>query len=330
MRLSGILKRGGVMVLAIVIGTSMALANEEPATDYLARKLFGETLEKDYGTSVFGWAQGGLIYNDNGSQSVSPQGFFNQEEGFNLNQLGLMVCKGNGCPPFVQKPTQNVLGRIGPLPGPRPDNFQWGYNVTAVYGQDVDFLKTLGVDDWSFDENHKDKLALTQWFLDLYFPFLGGTDLLLGSWQTSLANDIGYPFTPPNWFYTHTYAFMYGPAKHVGALLQTKLPIPENLGLLSIEFGPVLGWNNLENENDDLAFIAGLRWRNSDMRTWIDIETIYGNGENDFGPGPATGGSPYFALSSTEESLDRFTGFLVITHAFTDKFQTALEATYGT
>jgi hypothetical protein len=324
----------GAFSLALVLFVSPLVKAGEEAKDNFSGRLFralaGDTLEKEYNIGVLGWAEGTAIYNNNGSKNVSPQGFFNTDEGFNLNQFGLMACRGDGCPPFQFGPKHNVVSRIGPFPGPRGEDFDIGFNVTAIYGEDNQFLRTLGFDDFDFDDSDEEKFAIPQLFVDMYFPVLDGTTLMLGSFQTSLENEIGYPFSPPDWFATHTYAFQHGPAKHVGALLQTKIPTPDAFGLLSLEFGSVLGWNDLDNDNEDLDWIAALRWRSPDMRTWIDIEGIFGNGENDFAAeGPANGGSPYLVLSSTGEYLDRFAGYLVASHAFSDRFQAAIEATYG-
>jgi hypothetical protein len=311
------------------------------------RTFFGDGLERNYKIGVLGWAEGSLIATDNNpgdtllpqgfGESTLPQTFFSQTDGPVFNQLGAMVCRGDGCPPFMFGPAHNVLNRIGPTPAPRGNEIDVGFNVTVMYGEDIFFLKTKGFDDWDFDADEQNKLAVTQWFLDFYLPVADGATLMLGSFQTPLLNEIGYPFTPPNWFATHTYAFAHGPAKHVGGLAQVKIPTSPEFGLLSLEGGVVAGWNNLTSENDDPHYIFGARWRSSGMKTWIDFEAIYGNGENDSTdviiidgvPRPLGGGSPYLALSSNGEYLDRFAGCLVITHQLTDRLQFALEATYG-
>jgi hypothetical protein len=85
------------------------------------------------------------------------------------------------------------------------------------------------------------------------------------------------------------------------------------------------------------TFMFGVRWRSPDMRTWLDIETIYGNGEDDFGDvrvkngvGRARGGgSQFLALSSTDEYLDRFVGFVTLNHALTERLDLVAEGVYG-
>ena len=81
----------------------------------------------------------------------------------------------------------------------------------------------------------------------------------------------------------------------------------------------------------------GARWRSSDMRTWIDFESIYGNGEDDFGDSvvrhgvlrPRGGGSQYLALSSRDEYLDRFVAYLTASRQFGERLELVAESVYG-
>ena len=322
----------------------------EPTNPYgqLFRTLFGDRLERDQGVAVLGWAEGSLIEANTSpgqtllpkgfAENTLPQSFLSQAEGANFNQLGLMVCKGAGCiPSGIFAPNRNVLSRVGPLPGARGEQILIDWNATLFFGEDAVFQKTKGFDDWHWDADRSNKLAIPQLFFDLYLPLLEGTSLLLGSFGTPLENDITYPFTPPNWFVTKTYAFVHGPAKHVGALAQSKLPLAHELGLLSIEGGVVTGWNRLGLQNDDPHFLFGARWRSPNGKTAIDFEGIYGNGEDDFGDAvlidgiarPLGGGSPYLALSSGDAYLDRVALYLVMSHQFGPRVQGAIEATYG-
>jgi hypothetical protein len=299
------------------------------AAGALGRALFGDTLE-EHKIMLLGWAEGSALVSSNDSKDVSPGAFFNTTDGFNLNQAALMACSGRACPPFSFGPGAAVHNRIGPFPGPQGDKVTVDFNVTAIYGEDVQFLKTLGIDgNTRFDRNDGLKLGLTQAFAEFYLPVLEGTSVMVGSFQTPLENEIGYAFSPPNWFATHTYAFQHGPAKHVGVLVESRVVNSPTFGLLGIEVGIVKGWNNWTNENGDPSFIGALRWRSADMNTWIDLEGIYGNGDEDFGPAPGRGGSPYFALSSTGRYLGRLSTYLVVTQTISKRLSVAFEGTYG-
>jgi hypothetical protein len=162
---------------------------------------------------------------------------------------------------------------------------------------------------------------------------------MVGSWHTSLALEIGKALVPPNIFASRTYAFTASPAKHVGVLTQFKLPLDPAWGHASLGFGIVGDWNSIDfgSGAGGPSFMFTGRWRSPDMRTWLDIETIYGNGEDDFGDSkviegiayPRGGGSQYLALSSNNEYLDRFVGYFTATHSVNARLILLLESVYG-
>lgn len=316
----------------------------------LFRALAGDELETRHGIGVLGFSHVTLAYADNDiapallpqgrGRNLQPQGGLVQDEGLNLNQVGLIVCKAQGCPPGrLFTPNRNVLSRVGPLPGAVGKAVIVDWAVSAVFGEDAVFWKTRGLDDWRWDADDRERLAITQWFLDVYLPWGAGASVILGSFHSPLAHEIGYPFIPPNWFSSRTYAFAAGPAKHVGALAQAKLPLAPQLGHASAGFGIVTDWNSLDLGSGDrhptLLFEA--RWRSPDMATWIDLEASYGNGEDDFGDvtqvagvaRPRGGGSQYLALSSRDEMLARAFVYLSVTHAASERTALALETVYG-
>lgn len=316
----------------------------------LFRALGGSEIERTHGISVlgFGHLTGARSNNDiatrrlqNGrGRSIQPQGGLLQDEGINLNQVGLHACKGAGCPPGrLFEANRNVLSRVTPLPGPRGEAVIVDWAVSAVYGEDAVFWKTKGMDDWSWDADREHRLAITQWYLDIYLPVWEGASLLLGSWHSPLAQEIGYPYVPPNWFSSRTYAFAAAPAKHVGGLAQFKLPLNPALGHASASFGVVTDWNAIDFGSGDTgpSFLFLGAWRSPDMRTWVDLEIIYGNGEDDFGDTvvkdgilrSSGGGTQYLALSSTNEYLDRALAFLNASHQWTPKLAVVFESVVG-
>lgn len=250
----------------------------------LFRAVAGDTLEKKHGIGVLGFAHITAAYADNDitttrlaqgrGRNLQPQGGLVQDEGINLNQLGLIVCKGAGCPPGrLFAPNRNVLSRITPLPGPKGEDVIVDWTLSAVYGEDAVYWKIKGFDDWKWDADDRERLAITQWFLDIYLPVGAGATLLIGSWHSPLGHEIGYPFVPPNWFSSRTYAFLASPAKHVGALSQFKLPLDDDVGIASVSFGIVTDWNSIDfgSGGHDPGFLFGVSWRTPDMQTWIDL-----------------------------------------------------------
>ncbi|ODA30926.1 outer membrane beta-barrel protein [Veronia pacifica] len=277
--------------------------------------------------SVNGWIEAtALNASDTLDGELSNGAFFNQKDGIRLNQAGLMLCRGVGCLPTATfPPSQNLLSRIGPLPGPVGE-LEIGFNVTAVYGEDSQFLRTAGIDDYTFDDDKDNKLAIPQFYIDAYLPVFGGMTVIAGSFFTSTGNEIGLPFTPPNWFATHTYAMQHAPSKHVGVLTGIKIPTSDAFGLLSVDLGLVGGWNNWDERRPTV--IGATRWRSNDMATWLDIELIYGDGEGD-AFGPAKGGSPYLVASTNGEKRQRLHSSATLTHNVNPDTQISAELTYG-
>lgn len=306
-----------------LLSTAVFAADQSPQ-GFLARSLFGNSLE-DHGVLVHGWGQAGLIINDNDTDDVSKQGFFNSDEGFNLNQLAIAIEK---------KVASNVVSRATPTPAPMPDSFDWGFNVTAIYGNDANYFKTygwdedLGVNDMRDEDEEAFNVA--QAYLEFYMPVLGGSNLMLGLFHTPLENEIGFPLPAPapTEFYTHTYSFMHGPAKHAGALYSFKLPHDKGSNIWGFELGAVQGWNNIQDPNNDIDVIANVRWRSSDMSLWIDWENIYGNGAND-SFAECGCGSPFPTATIPGEDAKRYQTYLTISKPLNGANRIALEMSYG-
>ncbi len=306
------------IVMLTTLHTGTVLAETKPAMGWLVGDVGN-------GVNISGWGQVSYTQIDNDSTSAEPtipQAFFNREEGLTLNQIGLVIEK---------KPKGNVIGRVGPFPGPMPKESDVGFNLTTVYGSDAKYFRTLGFDDelnGNEDPTKEHFITVAQAFLDIYMPVLGGSNLMVGLFHTPLANEIGFPLpTPaPATFFTHPYSFMHGPAKHAGVLFSSKLPTKEGDPLWGTEIGLVRGWNNLEDSNDDLDIIFNLRWRSPDLSTWVDWENIYGNGAIDGNPVHQTG-SPIPAIAT--DDLTRYLTYLTISHALDKKNRIAVEFTHG-
>lgn len=321
-----------------LISATETFAQEQAATDTppprpfgsLSRALIGDQLEKENGIAIIGWADATAL----GATNTGPDGdlgngaFFTQDEGFTLNELGVMICKGDGCPPPVFGPKHNNISRIGPFPGPpRGDDFDVGYNVTAVIGSDSQFFRATGFDDFSGDVDEEIQLSIPQAYVDVYVPVLDGVSVVVGNFFTPNSGlEIGLPFNPPNWFSTHTYALQHGPARHTGLYASAKIPTPADFGLLTVDAGLVTGWNNFDNVR--ATYLGAIRYRSPTLATWIDAEVIVGDGEDDF-VGPTGGGSPYLAISTTGEELLRLNSSLTATHQLTGRLQLAAELDYG-
>lgn len=290
--------------------------------------LFDEFNQNAANIAVSGWIQSSYATSNRGDQLI-PALFFRREEGFSLDQAGLFI---------ERKPNSNVDARVGPFPGPKPDEFDWGFNLTVSYGADNFFFRTYGWDDnlgtnAPGDLGNTDYYAtLTQAFVDLYFPVLGGSNLKIGLFHTPLENEIGFalPAPAPASFYSHPYTFMHGPAKHAGMLWSSKLNSGAGDAMWAYELGLVRGWNNVQDPNEDFDVIANLRWRSADFRTWVDFESIYGNGADDaFGDCPCGSGIVADSVVAGDDNLPRFAAYLTLSHQVSANNQLVLEINYG-
>ena len=345
------LKVAALCLVVLITSASVTAAEQLPGPyGTLFRALGGERLEREHNIGLLGYAHVTAAKSNHDiaktqlpqgrGRGLQPQGGVVQDEGFNLQHVGLYLCKGSACPPgTLFESNRNVLSRITPLPGPRGDELIVDWAITAHYGEDAVFWSTKGFDDWSWNARDTNRLALTEFFLDLYLPIGAGASVMVGSWHSSLGLEIGKALVPPNYFPSRTYAFIASPAKHFGVLSQFKLPLAPAAGHASVGFGVTSDWNSIDfgSGTGGPSFMFTARWRSPDMQTWIDLEMIYGNGEDDFGDSkivdgvayPLGGGSQYLALSSTDEYLDRFVGYLNGSHQLTPKALLLFESVYG-
>lgn len=310
-------KRVHLFILLLFVALPLKVEAGQPQ-GWFYQLFVDRDLWQDHHINIYGRVQAGLMYNDNGSDNLFPTGFFNLDEGFILNRTEIIA----------EKPLRTTYKpRIGPFPGPAPENWDWGFLVQGRYGQD--FSRTYGFDDeLNINENERRVFILPQWFVKAYAPWGGGTTFQFGTWFTNIGNEIGAPVDPPSPFYSHAYAMMYGPSKHFGGLLSTRLPVAKELGLWGIELGLVQGWNNLQDNNSEKSLITALQWRSPDMRTWIDFESIWGNEQSENG---VLDQRPFVAVSSNDGNLFRQFHSLTLTQWLGEEkeWRIAVNAVYG-
>lgn len=296
-------KRRKLLVLISLLLTSTQLTADDLTVD-------------DNGLKIHGRIQVGAIYNDNSSENVFPTGFLNFDEGINLNRADLI---------FEKEIKSNIKPRVGPFPGPKPQQSNIGFQIDTRYGKDAAI--TFGFDDEGRNKEHDHKLLMQQWFLKGYQPWGDGFSYIVGSWFTPLGLEIGAPVDPPTGFYSHSYAFTYSPSKHVGAMGALKLPVSKNKGMFSVGLGVVQGWNNLQDNNDDKTVLFDLRWRSPDFKTWVDFENIIGNEQSEDGVTDQT--RPFNAVSTSGKKLLRNMHSLTLSHHFDKTKRMAINAVYG-
>lgn len=240
------------------------------------------------GLNLEGFLQIGASTNTKSSHTQSTGGHSNfpitgpADEGLQFNALQLMISRDI---------KTNILPRITPLPGPMPWEYSWGMRAELMYGRNGLPAGMQGFDaNWGVNRTpagtvpgstRQNYLAMPQVFAQFYAPWGHGMALTVGRFGAG----VGYEIPPairqaPNFFYSHTFMFVAQPDQVAGALLSAHL-MEGPYGLLGGEVGVVNGRQNWRDNNDSRSVLGALRWRSSDMNTWIDYSFMVGNEQND-------------------------------------------------
>jgi len=304
-----------------------------PGEGDLSRFLFGNALQQ-YGIDASVLLDVGYGRNNRSTHKEREHGNSNapipgqDDEGFELQSLQLFIDKNLN---------SNILPRVTPLPGPTPKDFDFGFSFGTLYGRNAQFPRTFGWDahweinepgatDSEYSKRHRQNyLAVQNLFATAYLPYATGITLWAGIFGPAIGYEIGPNLREArNNFTTKTYAFISEPNTLSGVMAGTRLYSGE-AGMLGMELGLVRGWNNLRDNNDTPSVNGALRWRTSDMQTWVDYEFIVGNEQNDsFGDVQAPSAlivSPRGQLKQ-QHSLNGW-------HAFNSQWSMGAEAVYG-
>lgn len=317
----------------------------EGAEGWLGRELFG-TGFTDAGLKLGGWTQAGYAYNDvvHGSKGLgNAPVVLARDTGFQLNQAYLF---------FERQIQSNIIPRVTPTPAPKSENYSFGWNVSLLYGRDGQPLQTYGWDSrWSVNypgnydatratENKQNFLIAPQAFLQGYVPWHKGMAFLLGTWMSPFSYDIGLNMEQgPNFLYSHSYALEAAPVKEVGLLVAANLANTKEFGILAVEAAVANGWSNFKDNNNSPAFNLNLRYRTGDMRTWVDLVSMWGNNQADPAKVNFPGGAswrwfgdraniPATRVISPRDQMRTQVG-LIVQHQWSEPLRTVVELTYG-
>jgi len=261
------------------------------------RRLFGGGLLYRTADRVFGqlrydaWLAQGVTINTSSPNNRRnfPVTFNNRSNDYQLNQAYLLL----------EKPIDS-----------RQDRWQVGGRFDVLLGTDARFTETRGLEAHGDFSPHWNSgpygIALPQFYAEAFAPVGNGLSVKLGHFYTIL----GYESVPApdNFFYSHAYTMQYGePFTHTGALASTRL------GDVNLHGGVTRGWDNWEDNNNDMAFLGGVDWTSGDGTNAIAFAIHMGR-ESDEPP-----------------STNRFrtTYSLVAQHRFTDRLQYVLQYDHG-
>jgi hypothetical protein len=194
-----------------------------------------------------GWLDQGVTVNPYSPRDRSnyPVGFNNRSNEYQLNQAYLR------------------LRRDASAQGDR-----WGVGGTVdfLYGTDSMFASSRGLEvgrdfgpKWNAQQYG---LAMPQCYMEVFAPWGDGLTVKMGHFYTIL----GYETTPApeNFFYSHSLSLIYGePVTETGLLAEKKV------GNFKIMGGFTRGWDNWEDNNNDLSFLGGIHWTNDDQRSTL-------------------------------------------------------------
>ncbi len=217
---------------------------------YLNTTAFGCWLSKN-NLTVGGYLEQGFTWNpdsprDRFNGPVAPNDRANE---YQLNQLNL----------FIQREVDK-----------KPGCWDLGGRIGMLYGTDHRFNTALGLEDKINGGNRFYGLAIPQIFAEIFAPVGSGLTITAGHFLTL----IGYEYTDPteNFFYSQTYTSFTEPATHTGVLAAYQLTKQ-----LSVEGGFTRGWDNWNDNNDDLAYTQIIEWKSADERTTVSYAMHVGD-----------------------------------------------------
>jgi len=204
---------------------------------------------------IGGWLDQGITANPDRPQVVpfnGPVTFNDRANEYQMNQLYL----------YAER-----VARTGGY------GFDVGGRVDFLYGTDHRFTTARGLeDDWNGDRRFYG-LAMPQLYADVA---LNRLTVRMGHFYTIL----GYEsvMAPQNFFYSHAYAHQYGePFTHTGMLA-----IYDLNDCWSFSGGFDRGWDNWEDNNNDLSFLGGVTWTSPSKNTSVGFAMTLGD-EDDLG-----------------------------------------------
>ncbi|MDR1492510.1 MAG: porin [Planctomycetaceae bacterium] len=270
---------------------------------------------------VTGWLDQGFAYNARkpNNKSNMPLKFNDRSDEYQLNQL------------YV------AFGRNVANSGSRVDI---GGRIDLLYGADYLWTSAIGLETRKVDRNgyhqqdpsvllsqwNKNKstppydsssrlgLAAPQLYAELYLPIHYGLNIKAGHFYSIM----GYEsvMSPENFFYSHSYAMMYGePMTHTGFLFSQRLT-----QRLTGIFGITRGWDTWEDPNGKLSYLAGVRWNSFDQRT--ELSFVAGSGNETINNNPAF-------PSRSNEGANRTHYSLVLAHRLTPNLKLVTQHDLG-
>jgi hypothetical protein len=179
------------------------------------------------------------------------------------------------------------------------DCWDVGGRVDVLYGSDSIYTESRGLetnDDFSAKWNAQQYgLALPQLYAEFFAPLGPGIDMKFGHFYSNF----GYESVtaPNNFFYSHSYVFQYGePKTYTGFTGATTFEG------FTFTAGMTRGWDNWEDNNEDVSFTGGVAWASGSKRTNVALNVTTGREQLD----PSTDFRTLYSLVLQQRLGDRW------------------------
>ncbi len=254
----------------------------------------GSPRRRFWGLRLDAWISQGLTINTDSptNRSNYPVVFNDRSNDYQMNQLYVSLARPA-----------------------REGGWRWdvGGQVDLLYGTDQIYATARGLetrgdgsDKWN---SGRYGLAMPQAYMEVYAPWGNGLTMKLGHFYTL----IGYETIPAveNFFYSKSLVLEYGqPDTHTGLLGSTRL------GILNVHAGMTRGWDNWEDNNNDLAFLGGVDWASPSEQTSIAFAIHVGREQDE--PPASTNVRTVYSLVARHWLTQRLLYAIEYDHGFED------------
>jgi len=117
-------------------------------------------------------------------------------------------------------------------------------------------------------------LSLPQAYAEVFVPLRFGTTVKAGHFYSGMSLESA--MSPQNFFYSHSYSFMYGSPTTLTGMTATTQWNKQ----LSTVFGITQGWNVFDNPMERVNYLGGVRWESLDKETSLSFLVHTGKESN--------------------------------------------------
>jgi len=252
-----------------------------------------------HSVSLTGWWEQGATLNSDvpTNNSNRPVGFNDRANESMINQVYLSLSRKAEFNPY---------------------DHGFGFQLDLFWGADARFTKASGLDSGWLDHRGIYQLSMPQMYVEFYLPYDGGIDVKLGHFYSIL----GYESVtaPNNFFYSHSYAFLYGePFTHTGLLADWEID-----DRFSASLGLHNGWNDFSDfDSNPFGLLGGITFKNDDDDFSLAYAFSWSEESQDLYQITTSGRVPV-----TTEG-DRFVQSIVATLRISEKLTYVFQTDYG-